>query len=396
MSDTHFGLIPELTEAVRDMGYTRPTPIQAEGIPVVLAGRDLIACASTGTGKTAAFLLPILQRLHGRTASGKLRALVLSPTRELAMQIDEQALALGYHVGITAVSVVGGVDMRPQERALRAGAAIVVATPGRLLDHMRYGYVDYAALEVVVLDEADRMLDMGFLPDIRRILDALPLERQTLMFSATMPPEIRRLADDILRDPVVVMVDARKPASGIVHCVYPVASERKGRLLTTLLRRESMRSVLVFVKRKSDADQLARTITRSGVRATSLHSDRSQEDRFAALEAFRRGQYPVLVATDVASRGIDVEGISHVVNFDVPSSSDDYIHRGGRTARAGAAGEVITFVAPADEERLRDIERAIGETLPRVILPNFDHGTHAHVPPPVGAPRSRGRQRRGR
>src|SRR5882724_1552265 len=257
----HFGLIPALTEAVADMGYTRPTPIQAEAIPVGLAGRDLIGCASTGTGKTAAFLLPILQRLH-TGKRGTCHALILSPTRELALQIDEQALALGYHVGITAVAVVGGVDMRPQERALRAGAEIVVATPGRLLDHMRYGYVDYSAVEVVVLDEADRMLDMGFLPDISRILRALPERRQTLMFSATMAPDIRKLADDILRDPVVVMVGAQKPAQGIVHSVYPVAQERKARLLTTLLQRDAMSSVLVFVKRKSDADQLARTISR--------------------------------------------------------------------------------------------------------------------------------------
>ena len=387
-----FHLIPPLTEAVRDMGYTRPTPIQAEAIPVILAGRDLIGCASTGTGKTAAFLLPILQRLHGGTAHG-LRALVLSPTRELALQIDEQALALGYHVGLTAVAVMGGVEMRTQERALRAGAEIVVATPGRLLDHMRFGYVDYSALEVLVLDEADRMLDMGFLPDIRRILDALPVERQTLMFSATIPPEIRKLADDILRDPVVVMVGAQKPASGIVHSVYPVAYERKARLLTTLLRRAAMSSVLVFVKRKSDADQLARTITRSGVRATSIHSDRRQEDRIAALEAFRRGEYPVLVGTDVAARGLDVEGISHIVNFDVPFSSDDYIHRAGRTARAGAAGEVMTFVSPVEEERLCAIEKTIGAVLPRVVLPNFDHGTHVHVPLPVGARAGRSRRR---
>jgi ATP-dependent RNA helicase RhlE len=390
-----FHLIPPLTAAVRDMGYTHPTPIQAEAIPVILAGRDLIGCASTGTGKTAAFLLPILQRLYGGTARGKVRALVLSPTRELALQIDEQALALGYHVGLMAVAVVGGVDMRTQERALRAGVEIVVATPGRLLDHMRFGYVDYSALEVLVLDEADRMLDMGFLPDIRRILEALPVERQTLMFSATIAPEIRKLADDILRDPVVIMVGAQKPASGIVHSAYHVAPERKGRLLTTLLRREAMSSVLVFVKRKSDADQLARAITRSGVRATSIHSDRRQEDRIAALEAFRRGQYPVLVATDVAARGLDVEGISHIVNFDVPFSSDDYIHRAGRTARAGAAGEVITFVSPAEEERLSAIERTLG-ALPRVVLPNFDHGTRAHGAPRAEAPARTGRSRRRR
>ncbi|MGH7894244.1 MAG: DEAD/DEAH box helicase, partial [Candidatus Binatia bacterium] len=335
-----FHLLPALTEAVADMGYTRPTPIQAEAMPVALAGRDLIGCASTGTGKTAAFLLPILQRLHAGER-GKCHALILSPTRELAMQIDEQALALGYHVGLTAVSVVGGVDMRPQERALRAGAEIVVATPGRLLDHMRFDYVDFSGLDVLVLDEADRMLDMGFLPDLRRILRALPVERQTLMFSATMPPEIRQLASDILRDPVTIMVGSQKPASGIVQSAYPVAQERKAPLLTTLLRRDAMSSVLVFVKRKVDADRLARTVARSGIGATSIHSDRRQEDRIAALEAFRRGQFPVLIATDVAARGIDVDGISHVVNFDVPNSSDDYIHRGGRTARAGAAGQVM-------------------------------------------------------
>jgi ATP-dependent RNA helicase RhlE len=390
-----FGLIPALTAAVHDMGYTRPTPIQAEAIPVALAGRDLIGCASTGTGKTAAFLLPILQRLHAGS-HGRCRALILSPTRELAMQIDEQALALGYHSGLAAASVVGGVDMRPQERALRAGVEIVVATPGRLLDHMRFGYVDFAALEVLVLDEADRMLDMGFLPDIRRILDALPTERQTLMFSATMAPDIRELANDILRDPVMVMVGSQKPASGIVQSVYPVAQVRKAPLLTTLLRRQAMTSVLVFVKRKADADRLARTVARSGVRATSIHSDRRQEDRIAALEAFRRGDFPVLIATDVAARGLDVEGISHVVNFDVPFSSDSYIHRGGRTARAGAVGEVITFVSPAEEDDLRAIERGIGTVLPRVILPNFDHGTHEHVPRPVGPGQWRGRRGDGR
>ncbi|MBI3767412.1 MAG: DEAD/DEAH box helicase [Deltaproteobacteria bacterium] len=389
-----FGLIPALNEAVADMGYTRPTPIQAEAIPVGLAGRDLIGCASTGTGKTAAFLLPILQRLHVGPR-GKCRALILSPTRELAMQIDEQALAIGYHIGLTAVSVVGGVDMRPQERALRAGAEIVVATPGRLLDHMRFDYVDLSTLDVLVLDEADRMLDMGFLPDIRRILRALPTERQTMMFSATMPPEIRQLANDILRDPVTIMVGARKPASGIVQSVYPVANARKAALLTTLLRREDMRSVLVFVKRKVDADRLARTVSRSGVGATSIHSDRRQEDRIAALEAFRRGQFPVLIATDVAARGIDVEGISHVVNFDVPFSADDYIHRGGRTARAGAAGEVLTFVAPEEEYDLCAIERAINVTLPRIILPNFDHGTHERVPPAVAMPDASRSRRQG-
>jgi len=386
-----FHLMPALTEAVADMGFSRPTPIQAEAIPVALAGRDLIACASTGTGKTAGFLLPILQRLS-QGPRGRCRALVLSPTRELALQLDEHALALGYHVGLTAVAVVGGMDMRPQERALRAGAEIVVATPGRLLDHMRFDYVDLAGLEVLVLDEADRMLDMGFLPDIRRILRALPAERQTMMFSATMPPEVGQLARDILRDPVTIMVGSQRPASGLVQSVFPVAQDRKAALLTTLLKREAMRSVLVFVKRKADADRLARAVSRSGAPATSIHSDRRQEDRIAALEAFRSGRFPVLIATDVAARGIDVEGISHVVNFDVPFAAEDYIHRGGRTARAGAVGEVLTFVAPEEEDALCAIEAAIGTTLPRMFLPNFDHGKHERVPPPVAGGGARGRR----
>ncbi|HUE38289.1 MAG TPA: DEAD/DEAH box helicase [Candidatus Binatia bacterium] len=398
-----FPLIAELKAAVADMGYTRPTPIQAESIPVGLAGRDLIGCASTGTGKTAAYVLPILQRLS-KTTRGKCRALVLAPTRELALQIDEQVLALGYHVGLSAVSVVGGLDMRPQERALRAGAEIVVATPGRLLDHQRFGYVDLAGLEILVLDEADRMLDMGFLPDIRRILALLPTERQTMMFSATMAPPILDLARAILRDPVKIVVGHQKPAAGIVHSVYPVAEDRKIALLTILLRHEAMRSVLVFVKRKIEAERVARAIARAGIVAGRIHADRTQQDRIAALESFRRGDTAVLVATDVASRGIDVEGISHVINMNVPFSADDYIHRGGRTARAGAGGEVITFVSPAEESELVPIERAVGAALPRVFLPSFDHGVHEHVPPPVSAggdgrgPRRPGssRSRRGR
>jgi ATP-dependent RNA helicase RhlE len=396
-SFAEFALMGDLQAAVADMGYTRPTPIQAEAIPVALAGRDLIGCASTGTGKTAAFVLPILQRLSwGRR--GKCRALVLAPTRELALQIDEQVLALGYHVGLSAVSVVGGLDMRPQERALRAGAEIVVATPGRLLDHQRFGYVDLSHLEILVLDEADRMLDMGFLPDIRRILAVLPSQRQTLMFSATMAPPILDLARTILRDPVKIVVGHQKPASGIVHSVYPVAEGRKLALLTTLLRHEAMRSVLVFVKRKVEAERMARTLIRAGVSAGRIHADRTQEERIAALESFRRGDTAVLVATDVAARGIDVEGISHVVNVDVPFSADDYIHRGGRTARAGAAGEVITFVSPDEERELVAIERAIGAALPRVFLPSFDHGAHERVPPPVdGRPARAGeRSRRSR
>jgi ATP-dependent RNA helicase RhlE len=367
-SMNEFRLIPALAEAVADMGYTCPTPIQAKGIPVVLAGRDLIGCASTGTGKTAAFLLPILQRLQGRRDLG-CRALVLSPTRELALQIDEQVLALGYHVGLSAVAVVGGVDMRPQERALRDGCEIVVATPGRLLDHMRFNYVDLSGVEVVVIDEADRMLDMGFLPDVHRILAALPATRQTLLFSATLSPSILQLARAILRDPETVIVDRQQPADGIAHSTYRIAQDEKPSLLTTLLRPTEMRSVLVFVKRKVDADRLARTVSRSGVEATSLHSDRSQAERTEALDAFRRGDCAVLVATDVAGRGLDISGISHVINFDVPRCPEDYIHRAGRTARAGATGHVITFIAPDEEALLGQIQTQLGIALPQAALP---------------------------
>ncbi len=376
-----FGLIPELSASLRDMGFETPSPIQAQAIPLVLAGRDLIGCASTGTGKTAAFLLPILQRMHGG-ATGKLRALILSPTRELALQIDEQALALGYHVGFTAVGVVGGVEFGPQEHAIKSGAEIIVATPGRLLDHMRFGYVDFSALEFLVLDEADRMFDMGFLPDLKRIIAKLPTKRQTLLFSATMPSSIRGLADEILVEPATVTVDAQKPAERLLQRAFRVSNRRKGALLTTLLQHPSMKSVIVFVKRKKDADQLARAITRSGVEATSIHSDRTQQERNFALEAFRKGDCPVIVATDVAARGIDVDGITHVVHFDVPFSSEDYIHRSGRTARAGASGSVLTFVDPEEESQFASIEAAIGQKIPRVALNGFYNGLDGDGPPP--------------
>jgi ATP-dependent RNA helicase RhlE len=263
------------------------------------------------------------------------------------------------------------MDMGPQERWLRDGAAIVVATPGRLLDHMRFNYVNLSAVEILVLDEADRMLDMGFLPDIQRILDALPKKRQTLLFSATMSPTIRKLAADILIDPVTVTVDRQAPHAAIEQSVCAVDQDRKGALLSKLLRRDGMDSVLVFVRRKVDADRVARAVSRGGVPATSIHSDRSQKERIEALDGFRRGEFPVLIATDVAARGLDVSGISHVINFDVPHSSEDYIHRAGRTARAGATGDVITFVSPAEEERLRDIERELGTKLPRITVEGF-------------------------
>ncbi len=379
ISMQEFGFSPALADAVADMGYTTPTPIQAKAIPIILTGRDLIGCASTGTGKTAAFLLPILERLAGPKTVG-CRALILSPTRELAMQIDEQALALGYHLGLSAVSVVGGVDMGPQEHALKQGSDMIVATPGRLLDHMRFNSANLSNVEVLVLDEADRMLDMGFLPDVQRILAALPATRQTLLFSATLSPRILELAGSIMRDPETVVVDRQRPAGGIEHLTYRAGHDRKAALLTSLLRPGEMRSVLVFVKRKIDADRLARTISRSGVQSTSIHSDRTQPERTAALEAFRRGDFAVLVATDVAGRGLDISGISHVVNFDVPRSPEDYIHRAGRTARAGATGHVFTFVAPDEEDLIADIQAELRMELPRAAQPDLPapSGNGAH------------------
>ena len=373
---TELNLIPALIDAVTDMGYSEATPIQAGAIPVALEGRDLIGCASTGTGKTAAFLLPVLQRLSAGD-QGRCRCLILSPTRELALQIDEQALALGYHVGLSAITVVGGMDFAPQERLLRAGAPIVVATPGRMLDHMRFDHVDFGAVEIVVLDEADRMLDMGFLPDLKRILNALPKKRQTLLFSATMSPTIRRVADEFLVDPAEVTVDRQAPPTTIEQTLYPVTQTRKCDLLVKLLAEPDMDSVLVFVRRKLDVDRVARAVRRIGVKTGSIHSGRTQADRIAALEGFRSGEFSVLVATDVAARGLDVTGISHVINFDVPHSPEDYIHRAGRTARAGATGDVITFVAPDEEDRMREIQRDIKMDLPRSTLPGFDNRSSA-------------------
>jgi len=370
------GIAPGVLAGLSDMGYTEPTPIQTKAIPLAMTGRDLIASASTGTGKTAAFLLPVLHQLVG-TEPGVLRVLVLTPTRELALQIDEQALALGYHIRFSSVAIVGGMKMIPQEEAIRAGVEIIVATPGRLKDHMkqRDQYLDMSTVQFLILDEADRMFDMGFLPDVHHIVARIPDDRQTLLFSATMPPKVRKLADSILRDPETVAVDPAKPAEGLIHCAFSVADKRKEALLGRVLSHERMASVIVFVKRKSEADRLARTARRlSGREAASIHSGRTQKERIDALEDFRTGRCPILIATDVAARGIDVSKVSHVVHFDVPRSSDDYIHRSGRTGRAGEDGEVITFVSPAEEGEFAAIEKAIGSTIPREMMPRFDAG----------------------
>jgi len=368
-----FGLDPALQRAVRELGFTRPTPIQKDALPPAVAGRDVLACAMTGSGKTAVFGLAILQRLLGKKR-GVTRALILTPTRELAAQIDVHLGELATHTPLTAAAVFGGVGMGPQEHAFRSGSDIIVATPGRLLDHFRFPYAKLAGLEILVLDEADRMLDMGFLPDIRRVLKHLPTKRQTLFFSATMPPPIIGLTREMLHDPVTVNLERKAaPASGITQAIYPVPQDLKSTLLLELLKRGDVKNAIVFTRTKHRANRLAEQLVRQGVPCERIHGNRSQAQRTAALAGFKSGRFSVLVATDIAARGIDVEALSHVINFDVPAVPEDYIHRVGRTARAEATGDAFTFVAREEEQDLRQIERAIGKALPRITLPGFDY-----------------------
>ncbi len=366
-------LHPSLLQGIRELGFVRPTPIQADAIPPALEGKDVLACAMTGSGKTAAFLLPILHQLVARPR-GTTRALILTPTRELAAQILEDLNDLATHTPLTAASVFGGVGMGPQEHAFRSGADVIIATPGRLLDHFRFPYAKLNGLEFLVLDEADRMLDMGFLPEIRKILRHLPTRRQTLFFSATMPPPIRELTREMLRQPVTINLDRQAaPAVGITQAVYPVPQELKSALFKALLDRGEMNEALVFTRTKHRADRLQKFLVKQGIAAERIHGNRSQAQRTAALAGFKDGKFRVLVATDIAARGIDVEALGHVVNFDVPVVPEDYIHRVGRTARAEATGDAFTFVAPDEEGDLRAIERAIGRRLPRVTVPDFDY-----------------------
>ena len=372
MSFTTLKLHPSLERGLKELGFRRPTPIQSDAIPPALEGRDLLATAMTGSGKTAAFLLPILHALIGRPR-GTTRALVLTPTRELAAQILADLTDLALHTPITAAAVYGGVGMGPQEHAFRSGFDVIVGTPGRLLDHFRAPYARLSGLEHLVLDEADRMLDMGFLPDIRRILRHLPAKRQTLFFSATMPPLIAALAREMLRNPVTLNVERPSaPAIGITHAVYPVPQALKASLLVRLLG-EEIHDALVFTRTKHRANRLARHLAEAGVAVERIHGNRSQAQRTQALAGFKSGKYRVLVATDIAARGIDISGLGHVVNFDVPPAADDYVHRVGRTGRAEAVGTAFTLVAPEEEGSLRDIERMIGRRLPRVTVPDFEY-----------------------
>lgn len=363
-------LHPSLDRGLRDLGFRRPTPIQAAAIPPALEGRDLLATAMTGSGKTAAFLLPIVHRLMSRPR-GTTRALVLTPTRELAAQILADLNDLATHTPISGAAVFGGVGMGPQEHAFRSGVDVIVGTPGRLLDHFRMPYARLQGLEHLVLDEADRMLDMGFLPDIRRILRHLPTKRQTLFFSATMPPPIAALATEMLHHPA--KIDIERPtvtATGITQAVYPVQQALKPSLLVHLLKSE-IQDALVFTRTKHRADRLARYLGHAGIDVERIHGNRSQNQRTQALEGFKSGKYRVLVATDIAARGIDVTALGHVVNFDVPEVPEDYVHRVGRTGRAEAAGTAFTLVAPDEENDLRQIERAINRRLPRVTVADF-------------------------
>jgi len=352
-----------LLSGIKDLGWTDTRAIQSGVIPYALRGSDVIACAETGTGKTAAFLVPILQHFLGEGAPSepRTRALVLAPTRELVVQIEDQVQGLTYHTTVSSVAVYGGVPMDPQERALRAHVDIVVATPGRLMDHMRHDTPSFANLEVLVLDEADRMLDMGFWPDVQRILAALPARRQTLLFSATMPSEVLKLTQEFLHDPKYVQVGRRGgPAETISHAVQEVPAADKTKWLAQWLRDESTGPVLVFCRTKIGADRLATRLSGMGIRTAALHADRTQQQRMAAVEGFRTGTYPVLVATDVAARGLDIEGIAHVVNFEVPDTPEAYVHRVGRTGRALATGSALTLVAPEETRALRALEKAVG------------------------------------
>jgi len=383
MPFTALGLAPELVRAVADEGYAQPTPIQSEAIPLALAGRDLIGSAQTGTGKTAAFVLPILQRLAAGPR-GVLRALILVPTRELAEQVAASVRTYGRHTHLKGAAVYGGVGMEPQTRALRHGADIVVATPGRLLDHMERGHVDYSQLEVLVLDEADRMLDMGFAPDVRRILNTLPDARQTMLFSATISPEVDALARRAMNGHASVEIGRRaQPADGIEHVIVAVDKLQKRGAIGSILKAKPAGQTLIFTRTKYGADKLVTFLRREGIPANALHGDKAQSHRTRTLDQFRSGEAEILVATDIAARGIDVDGIRMVVNYDVPTDPEVYVHRVGRTARAGARGLALTLISPDEWLLMADVEKLIGQRFPREVIPGFEPSVPPLQPKPL-------------
>ncbi|GMV80877.1 MAG: DEAD/DEAH box helicase [Planctomycetota bacterium] len=381
MSFEAFGLHPSVMQGVKDLGFSQPSPIQSQALPPGLAGQDLLACAATGSGKTAAFVLPILNRLISMPR-GKTRALIVTPTRELAHQIDEQVKALGRHTGVRCATIYGGVGFEPQRQAFHRGIDVIVATPGRLLDHLRQPYGKLDNVELLVLDEADRMLDMGFLPDIQRILARLTKPKQSFLFSATMPPDMQRLARELLRSPFTINLERQgRPAAKIEQRLYEIHQTQKPALLLSLAQAGKIKSALVFTRTKRRADRVAEFLQRNGVASERIHGDRSQGQRTQALESFKRGKYKILVATDVAARGIDVQALSHVINYDMPGSTDDYIHRVGRTARAEATGEAYTFVTPEDHGEVRALERRLNVRLPRAEASEMEN-----LPAAVAAP----------
>ncbi|MEW5974261.1 MAG: DEAD/DEAH box helicase [Acidobacteriota bacterium] len=372
MPFNELGLTAELSQALKASAYQRPTAIQVQSIPVILAGRDVAGTAQTGTGKTAAFVLPMLQRLGAST--GKLRALILTPTRELAVQVEASIRKYGRFTKLRSTAIYGGVSQKNQEEALKKGVDIIVATPGRFLDLLNQRLLNLSTIEILTLDEADRMLDMGFLPDIREIVRHVPKERQTLLFTATLPPEVLDLTRSVQSDPVLIQAgEARTPAAGIDQVFYPVPSHLKNDLLLELLERETMQPLLVFTKTKHGADRLHSLLERRRFKVARIHSGRTQSQRQAALESFKKSHCPILIATDIVARGIDVQNISHVINFDLPNNVDDYIHRIGRTARAEKVGMAYSFVSPEDEATVRLIEKTIRRKLARIRLDGFDY-----------------------
>ena len=379
MSFDQFNLDARLMTGIRHLGYVTPTPIQVKTIPAALDGKDIIGTAQTGTGKTAAFVLPILQKLLSGPRNSA-RALIVTPTRELAEQIHEVVRDLAAGTNLRSATLYGGVGAAPQVQALRRGTEILVACPGRLLDHIQQGNAKLQCVEILVLDEADRMLDMGFLPDVKRILSHVPNRKQTMLFSATFPTEIEQLAARYLHEPQRIAIGISRPAHTVAHALYPVEQHLKTPLLLELLKRTDTESVLVFTRTRHRAEKLSKQIHRAGFRATSLHSDRTQGQRQAALTGFRSGHYQVMVATDIAARGLDVEHISHVINFDMPATADDYIHRIGRTGRAEHNGDAFTLVTPGDRDMVRSLEKIIGAPLPRQKLENFNYQVPAPEP----------------
>jgi ATP-dependent RNA helicase RhlE len=396
MSFAELGLIPELLQAVADAGYTEPTPIQQQAIPVILGGLDVMGGAQTGTGKTAGFTLPLLQRLarHANTSASParhpVRALILTPTRELAVQVYESVTGYGRHLNLRATCIYGGVDMNAQMQELRRGVEIVIATPGRLLDHVQQKTIHFSQVEVLVLDEADRMLDMGFIPDIRRILEMLPTNRQSLLFSATFSEEIRKLADRMLKNPKLIEVARRNTVSEtITHVVHPVSAGMKRTLLAHLLRHQPDMRVLVFVDTKIGCGRLAHFLSRNGISADAIHGDKSQQQRTETLDAFKEDRVRVLVATDVAARGLDIDDLPCVINFELPHTAEDYVHRIGRTGRAGNKGRAVSLVSPEEKHWLAEIQKLIKFDIPRESVPGFD-------PEPEPEPAETGAATRGR